>query len=243
MNPTTLPGNALPDLLTGWVGPVLVLEDSKPWAYDSHLRGLHRVHPPTTGQHPIIHEDDDFCRLYNVRLDLTRSEALSQALLVLARGMRCSGFPGCSNNIECPVSGWSCPGCVDCYHPMPTVVCACAGTGYLRKPAPAYHLVTAEFGGQLPAGYAEHSAALVACHATRVAAGILGPQGFRGVGGIRSVPAEIRRVNGAWVTDGFAFNTVDEAEQHRRQWCDSKLAAGFAMVETDGTLRLPGVTL
>lgn len=98
------------------------------------------------------------------RLDLTRPEAAWRLCVVVAAGERC----------ECPsrkavyvVTDWKKHG------PAPNCQ-ACNGTGYLRKPAPAWHLLPVKFGGTFPDFYENDCPALLACHATSVAGGGMG---------------------------------------------------------------------
>ena len=132
--------------------------------------------------------------------------------------------------------------------------CACHGNGaWIRKPAPAWHLLPVALGGTLPNEYAEHSPALLACHAQRVAAGFPGLLGM-----LSSVelydhppvrPRWDRRGNTGlltwcvrdlgWVVDG-AGDGPEIGEAGKSCADAAAIAAGYALLDADG-LRLPPV--
>lgn len=88
-----------------------------------------------------------------LRLPLPRSEAACHLACVLAAGERC---PVCQPDVSQGFCGNT----------------ICRGTGYLRPPAPAWHCLPVASNGSLPDGLAQHSAALLACSAWRVRAGL-----------------------------------------------------------------------
>ena len=90
----------------------------------------------------------------NLRLPLTRPEARNRLCVILAAGKLC----GCPRDAK-----WASPACPHC-----------RGSEWVRKPAPAWHLLPVAEGGSLLDEHAKHSPVLLACHATRVAAGMGG---------------------------------------------------------------------
>ena len=125
--------------------------------------------------------------------------------------------------------------------------------------SPAWHLLPVALGGQLPAEYAHHSAALLACFATRVAAGM---------GGIVDVLPSWRWIS-KYGRHWRRGDTLDVRERDvlsegwhagwrcRRERCAAgpetgeagkfaadaaALAAGFALLDEGGVLRLPPIT-
>lgn len=229
---TTIPADLLPGLLDGWCGPVEVYEPT--WA-DREQPSEWRVKfaPSQIG---LIGRMD-------MRLDLTRPEAAWRLCVVLAAGARCRSCDGM--------------GAVACGPGGSEVPCLC-DDGYLRKPAPAWHLLPVKYGGQLPDSLAQHSAALLGCHARRVAAGkeTLGLLGnWRPAD---SMPE--RQFRPRWTPDGNNDNayTICEPRGWRYGFCkecggpetgdagmaladEAALKAGWALVDVDlnGPLRVP----
>ena len=135
------------------------------------------------------------------------------------------------------------------------------GTGWLRKPAPAWHLLPKALGGTLPDEYAAHTPALLSCHAARVAAGQPGlvvlfpyrvlPEGitrYRDDGGpllsvCKEGTAEVGR--GWWFKLAYADYGATAAgpengEAGKLLADAAALAAGYALIDGE-TLRLPEV--
>lgn len=86
----TLPATV--ELLAGWVGPVMVLQDPKHWTYAGLRRGEHYIVPPTWEQHDMVVGDDGL-RIESVRLPLSHPEVRAHLVDRLAAGVRC---PDCS---------------------------------------------------------------------------------------------------------------------------------------------------
>lgn len=160
---TTIPADLFPDLLlvalgVAWVGPVEIRDTPEP------VEGREPIWLPGVNLAP------DWPR-QRLRLPLSRPECRAQLLRILATGLRCAA---CEGRVAKLAAGeWV---------RVPTVApCAnCNGTGWLRKPASAYHLAPPEEGGALPAEHAAHAPALLAAHAMSVARGGPGIVGVLG---------------------------------------------------------------
>lgn len=247
---TTLPADLFgPDaLLRGWCGPVEVdcanhgeVPPQRGW-WPSALYGV-----TATGARcadPADGAPRTFALRY-VRLDLTREEAQHRVAVVLAKGERC---------LYCDGSG---------LHPLADAkgqTCArCSGTGYLRRPAPAWHLLPRRLGGQLPDDLAAHAAVLLARHAEIVAAGgegiknILGAWqkdasgvwwrlSVLGLGGGYFCDAEEHRHNPAlsgWGIYNRLLYGHETGEAGKAAADGVALADGYALLDGDG-IRLPG---
>ena len=174
-----------------------------------------------------------------VRLPLARPECRHRLCVILAAGKLC----GCPRDAK-----WASPACPHC-----------RGSEWVRKPAPAWHLLPVAEGGSLPAEYAHHSAALLACFATRVAAGM---------GGIVDVLPSWRWIS-KYGRHWRRGDTLDVRERDvlsegwhagwrcRRERCAAgpetgeagkfaadatALVAGFALLDDGDVLRLPPTT-
>ena len=133
---------ATDDLLSGFLGPVLVLQDDKPWVYAGRRRGEHYIAPPTWDQHDIVCGDDGL-RIDNVRLPLSHPEVQAHLVGWLGRGAWCPpcGGGGFEGLVETPTR-YGCPACGGSATKR--------GTGYLRPPADLYHLLKPQALGGLP---------------------------------------------------------------------------------------------
>lgn len=172
-------------------------------------------------------------------LSLDLSEPLGRARLahVLHVGRKCPACDGTGDHPLRDAKGQTCD--------------RCSGTGYLRKPAPAAHLLPVSELGTLPDGFARHSPRLLQAHAESVAGG--GP-GVVGVLGewewtaldygawarqvLSEAGREARGVRGcvyrAGRPDSFGESAGDRAIVDERH-----LAAGWATIDPGPTLRLP----
>ena len=231
-HPETIPATLLPGLLDGWCGPVDVHWRSwgrDRWASSACFGGL--VLTDTSG---VLCSSS----LADIRLPLARPECRHRLCVILAAGKLC----GCPRDAK-----WASPACPHC-----------RGSEWVRKPAPAWHLLPVAEGGSLPAEYAHHSAALLACFATRVAAGM---------GGIVDVLPSWRWIS-KYGRHWRRGDTLDVRERDvlsegwhagwrcRRERCAAgpetgeagkfaadatALVAGFALLDEGGVLRLPPI--
>lgn len=148
---TDVPGGLFADLLPGWCGPVHYA--GYDYVLTAHPGGdyctVARMHTPidTTMQVSVS----------RLSLPLDTVEGRHRLCCILAAGVRC---PECSSRGANDRGGTG-------HH-------VCHGTGYLRPPAPAWHLLPVACGGSLPDALAGHSAGLLACSAWRMRAG-MGP--------------------------------------------------------------------
>ena len=246
---TTVPADLFPGLLdiapgVVWCGPVV-------WFDQHQQRGTGEWIVSAYGPGGMAHG----AAMKRLKLPLHRPEARAQLCRVLAAGERCPECKGARVDTTKPITSATTP-CPICH-----------GSGYLRKPAPAWHLLPATEGGTLPATLAEHSPALLARHARIVAAGgegivgVLGEWVFNGGG---SVDTWCRfAVVGEDPSPGniglVALDTLDYTRNPVRGWwryggplgpetgaagraCAdaAALAAGYALL-TDGVLVLPPV--
>lgn len=233
-----VPGDLFADLLTGWVGPV---------------EYLHKYGDDDYRWEPAVWPCIDKGTASRVRLPLTRPEAAWHLARTLAAGERC---PTCKGSRMAPIT-------VD-----PAYPCAdCSGTGYLRPPAPAWHCLPVALGGALHFTAAQHSAALLACSAWRVKAGLGPVRGPLGAWALydygmaprkvwqRAVPGVGDAVVSVWEDcvyhHGWTFDPScsanrlhgDEIGAPGRACADAAaLAAGFACIDDDGSLTLPWPT-
>ena len=243
LHPTNVRADLFGDaLLRDWVGPVLDSGMGGPQPRVV-LRVYHSnvflVGGPLSNGQPTW----DQSAIERVSLDLTRPECRHRLCVVLAAGEKC------------PSSA----------HPAPSVpydgraYCICRGTGYLRQPAPAWHLLPTTEGGTLDGSLAAHSPALLAAHAQMVAIG----KGLLGVLGnwrpADSMPERQFRPRWAPGCNNDNAYTICEPRGWRYGFCyevggpetgdagkakadAAAIEAGYALLESDGTLRLPGVT-
>lgn len=210
-HPTTLRADALPDLVSDWCGPCEI-HDGEDWASAAVLGW------GTPGHWPIVyagsgdHEGVDPKRL---RLDLSLPECRAQLRLVLERGLRC---PGCGGSGERDGE--------DAFGVSETVSCPCE-TGWQRAPVATSHLMPRCEGGSLPDDIAHHAPALLVAHALSVAAG------GRGIVGLLSAPSRGTPTVRSLLSPGDTwpgYRVATDAEA---------LAAGYALLDADGTLHLP----
>ena len=152
---TMIPWDLLPDALDGWVGPVR-------WkAVDGHFAWDDAV------LHVWLPEKRE-----GMMLDLTRPEAAQRACVVLAAGMKCPTCGGSGvvtplgGTLYGPGLGHGQEGCLWCGGSSGN-----RGTGWRRKPVPAWHLLPKTLGGTLLTVHGHHSPALIAWHAASVARG------------------------------------------------------------------------
>lgn len=160
MNETTIPADLLPGLLDGWCGPIQTFEHSSEFGHPA--REIVRAHGQDwPGYWRASVAPQGIGGGFSNRLDLTRPEAAWRCCVILAAG-----------ETPVPRCGVSTPDgpCDDSEnHRGPHQIGNTRKV--LRPPAPAWHLLPVKYGGQLPDSLAQHSAALLACHARRVAAG------------------------------------------------------------------------
>jgi hypothetical protein len=216
-------GDLFPDLFAcadgrTWIGPIRLADphvklDRWPDAFED----LSLYHVAYRMAYVVDVNGDRFdAPLDLVRLPMERAEARHQLARVLAVGRKCHGE--CCGNGEIE-GGYHQPSRVDC----PT----CQGRGWLRKPAPAWHLLSESDGGRLSLPEGEHAPALLARHARIVAAGGLGIRGVH------------RREAGLVDFMPFGYEVLSGAGLPPRRWTMSeRLANGYAVIE-DGALHLP----
>jgi hypothetical protein len=188
-HPTTIPADLFGDaLLRDWCGPLEWDPGDGDWL--DATRTLDEAVLLRDSAGPFVEVDVADCRL-----PLARPECRANVLRVLARGDGCPcdgicqavdwddmGGPPLEVRCVLPVTGH--PGHHEGRqpgHPNPTPLWGfhitakpcerCNGSGYLRRPAPAWHLVTPDEGGTLLVAHSQHSAALLAHHALDVARG------------------------------------------------------------------------
>ena len=147
-----VPAEAVPDALDGWSGECEIeCGVGVGWLPGAAYRGriIRSLPPWTSGERPV-------------RLPLTRPEVRQRIATVMGVGVRCPGCHGDGTDGRAAIAA-----CL-----------ACHGTGYLRPPAPARHLLPASELGDLPDALAGESAGLLACHLAIV---LNGGAGLRGV--------------------------------------------------------------
>lgn len=99
-----------------------------------------------------------------LRFPLSECAVRQRVAVVMGAGQRCPAWSLAPDPEHLP--GYAGPPCP-----------SCRGTGYLRPPAPARHLLPVSELGDLPDALAVESAGLLACHVARVLAGLGGVQG------------------------------------------------------------------
>lgn len=237
---TTLPADTFPDLLfvapgVRWVGPVA-------WANAYAPGGVQVGIALPNGHVGWVMSDgetvDSGERWDDVHLDPRRCEVRAHLARLLAVGLRCpSGCTGAAPDAGCPHG--------------------CAGTGYLRKPAPCAHLMPRAELGTLPDDLARHAPFLLAHHARSVAAG--GP-------GVTMIVSEWKhnphdtlwtwRRNQVPLTRpgpqvsigtygwsiGGPMGGTETGDAGKAAADAASLAAGYALVDGDGGVRVAGVS-
>lgn len=218
-----VPGACLPGLLQGWIGPAEFSRDptTAPWSGCARmpLPIVENVCAPSVAENTTITawRADPFkergghaavlcgvsCTLSaeNFRLPLARPEVRLRVAALMAAGEPCHI-------------------CLRHKFPEAPACATCRGSGYLRKPAPLWHLLpAAEVGpGGLPPELAQYAPDLVACSVAR---------GLAGLAPVADISVW-RRENCGWVTRDGRLLTVDFLS----------LRDGYALLDTT-VLRAP----
>lgn len=158
---------ATDDLLSGYIGPVLVLQDDKPWVYTGRRFDAHYIVPTAWSKHDILTE---FLHTYDVRFPLSRPEVQAHLVGWLGREEWCAACDG--SGFDGPVETSTKYGCVACGGSTMK-----RGSGYLRKPFDRYSLFPPHPRGGLPDWI---RLALLYANIVRVAGGMSAIDGLLG---------------------------------------------------------------
>lgn len=240
----TLPAELLPGVLDGWTGPVLDLDGKPCVVIGPWLPRFPTDYVIARADGAEAMSDDgpsvSAAPASALRLPLSYPEVQHRICVVLAAGERCDGE--CCGNGEIE-GGRGEPPRVDCP--------SCAGTGWLRKPAPAWHLLPVALGGTLPNENAWAVPALLDAHARRVLAGkgpmcaVVRPWGqpgshavymdrptVAGEGAVQYAPYSVPNRHWHGWSSGFARGP-ETGEVGKAAADAAALAAGFALLDGD----------
>lgn len=195
-----VPAALLPDAVAGWSGPVRYTGMDREvhegaLLASPHLAGTWAV---ASVRGPVfISGHVEMCvALDTISLPLARAEARHRVCVVMAAGVKCSI---CARDPAL---------CSRCPPESPT-------RGYLRAPAPCWHLLPESEGGRLPDSCAAYSATLIAAHVGSVVDGGRGIQDL--LGAWRKVSAADPDTGETWIR-GRILNRGSGG-----LWCCSRL--------------------
>ena len=257
---TSVPADLFPDLLTNWIGPVVfgsphAIQDR--WPSPATLLSVYRVYDGQVYAVDYSEGDRYDAPIDIVSLPLFRMEARHRLCVVLASPQECdaSGCDAGRLSMEKPNGNGYDAACSKC-----------GGTGYKKSFRPSgWHLLPQSEGGLLPDHLAHLAPSLLACHALQISygfgevAGLLSPWALEGV----RVPI-VQRQNlllelqcgsgrGRGISRGW--RALLRGKEGLRRWgvvagpeyleegekaADrAALGAGYALLQEDGSLRLP----
>lgn len=189
----------------GWEGPVLRIHGDDNPNCSEPVRGTHGVvidkWSPQRSVVDVYWPSIRKCvarPVSDLGLPLDRIEALLQVARVLAAGQLCLASTGHVTSPSPPNEN-GCP--------------TCRGTGFVRLPAPVWHLMPRALGGLLSSGLDRFAGELICCSTWRVAAG-LGPV----VGVERALDPVNSRFTGLHFAGASTWWTATEADRDHFLW-------------------------